>query len=114
MKKVLVVEDHEAVQTAIYNGLKNSAAVLQASGSQQARELFAANPDISIILMDFNIGDPKVNGATLTSDFRKAGYNGLIVAMGDDEWARKLMMKNGATHEIDKRLVVQLALRLLK
>ena len=58
--KILVIDDHVLIRQAMHGVLKKlrrDAVVLDASNSQQAMQIIATHPDISLILLDLTLPD---------------------------------------------------------
>lgn len=114
MKKVLVVEDYEMQRALIHARLKRIAEVMLAENSRQARHMFKTNPEVYLIMMDFDLGAAESTGADLIREFLASGFHGPIIAMSSYPESNQKMMKAGATHFCDKHEAASLAHLLLK
>lgn len=97
MKKILVVDDHPIVLEGLSGILKREgyAAVSAVSGSEAIGKLTAAQ-DISIAVIDLNLGDG-VSGLDLISAMRNIcpGIRILVYTMYDDLWNVSKIMELG-------------------
>lgn len=70
MKKVLVVEDETAIREfEVINLKRGGYTVVEASTGEEALEIYDAQPDIDIALLDITM--PKMDGFTLCKELRK-------------------------------------------
>ncbi|MFX0555691.1 ATP-binding protein [Maribacter sp. CXY002] len=76
--KILVAEDEEINFYLLNIWLKDLGTVLHAKNGQEALDLFYANPDIEIIVMDIRM--PILNGLEVTKEIRKSNTTIPIIA----------------------------------
>jgi len=111
---VLVVEDDEQDRFLIVRRLRLWAYVLEAENSADAQKIYEDNPDIDIILMDFDLGFGSLNGLVLTMWFREQGFKGPIVAMSSSSESSKSMVEAGANFISSKGSVDEDAIQILE
>ena len=79
--KILVVDDHALIREAlrgVLKDLKGDATVLEASSGGQAMQVIAANPDVSLVLLDLNL--PDRDGFSVLSELGE-GYPAITVVV---------------------------------
>ena len=94
-RRIMVVEDEKVNLMLIERMLKASGFdVLTAADGQEALEVFMANPDISLVLMDIMV--PKYDGFELTAMIREGKFSGLknvpivaVTALADSDSRQK-------------------------
>jgi CheY-like chemotaxis protein len=95
-KKILIVEDDYSSKLYLNKVLERmGATLLNASDGKEALDIFNANPDIDIILMDIQL--PVLDGYTCTKMIRESDKSVVIIAqtaygMSDD---RDRMISSG-------------------
>ncbi len=98
--KILVVEDHPSVQTAIKFFLKKKDPgfkVLEALDLDSAKALFYQNKNsIDAIVMDFELGD-NVDTADLAKEFRKI-FDGPMIANSSSQGHNIVLMNSGCDY----------------
>jgi len=78
-KKILIVEDDYSSKLYLNKVLERiGATLLNASDGKEALDVFNANPDIDIILMDIQL--PVLDGYTCTKMIRESGRSVVIIA----------------------------------
>lgn len=116
--KVLVVDDDKWLQKMITLQLENGIAVLSAHTLAEARTLFAANPDIRLVVLDgclrsaFQVQTPDT--LPLIPEIRET-FRGPIIAASSIPSFRQVMMEAGCDHDCgDKRGLSREIRRLLE
>jgi CheY-like chemotaxis protein len=95
-KKILIVEDDYSSRLYLNKALEHiGATLLNANDGKEALDVFNANPDIDIILMDIQL--PVLDGYTSTKMIRESGRSVVIIAQtaygfSDD---RELILSSG-------------------
>jgi two-component system cell cycle response regulator DivK len=118
-KKILVVEDDEISKEFFEEVLKPTEAILFfAKEGKAAIEIYRANPDIDIILMDIQL--PVMDGQQAADEIRKINKNVVIIAQtayamsddrqkylssGFDDYISKPINPNGLLEMIDNYLL---------
>jgi CheY-like chemotaxis protein len=78
-KKILIVEDDYSSKLYLNKVLERiGATLLNASDGKEALDIYNANPDIDIILMDIQL--PVLDGYTCTKMIRESGRGVVIIA----------------------------------
>lgn len=98
IKKILVVEDHRSIREIFVASLYDESSdivVLQAANSEQAREIFANNPDIQMVVMDYNLNGDSSTGADLTREMLAQNAKLYIVANSCDEDLNRELIASG-------------------
>jgi CheY-like chemotaxis protein len=67
--KVLIVDDHSVFRKVIRSMLDKSLPILEAADGVEGLALLKANPDITLVLSDYNM--PKMNGLQMIEALRK-------------------------------------------
>ncbi len=113
LPKVLLVDDNKDLHTTIEMGLEGEADLLSALTLESARELFTANPDIQIIVMDGCLNSAPGAVQTpetlpLIHEFRRT-FRGPMIAASDFDSFREVMVLAGCDRECEKvRLLKEL------
>jgi PAS domain S-box-containing protein len=111
---ILVVEDEEANQIFIKELLETTKInITLAENGTQAIEMYKANPNFDIILLDIRL--PDILGLDVAKEIRKTNTTIPIIAqtayaMGDD---RELSLKSGCTNYISKPIDINLLLTMI-
>jgi DNA-binding response OmpR family regulator len=107
LPKVLVVEDDRMLQRMIALQLRDTATVLSAHTLDEARNLFANNPDVRLVVLDgclgsaFRVQIPDT--LPLIPEMREI-FHGPIIAASSFPSFREMMMGAGCDHHcVDKR-----------
>jgi CheY-like chemotaxis protein len=111
LPKVLVVEDNRMLQERFAERLEGKVTVLSAHTVEEARHLFAANPDVRVIALDGYLrpafGDPRPpDTLPLVSEFRQT-FRGKIIAMAFFPHHRQALVAAGCDHSCDKENLPQ-------
>ncbi len=69
--KVLIVDDHAVFRRMVRSMLPQHLVPVEAENGEAAQAVYTANPDIRLILTDFNM--PKINGLDMIVRLRAAG-----------------------------------------
>ena len=101
-KKVLIVEDRDTTQSGYRASLQDDVQLLQAFTIEQAREIFGANPDIDLIVMDGCVPGFEINTPPLVREFRKT-FRGPIIATSSSSDYRQELMLAGCSHEVGSK-----------
>ncbi len=82
--------------------------VLQAFRLEQGSELFAAHPDIALVVMDgcVNNKENKLDSRPLVREMRAISPSIPMIAASSDSSYRKRLMEAGCDHEAEKEHVV--------
>jgi len=113
MPKVLVVEDQYGYFEQIKSGLDGKAEVLHAATLDKADELFFANPDIDVVIMDACVPGDDPSSMPLVEKIRGSGFQKPIIACSSASDYRAMLIEAGASHESGKYGAGRLALELL-
>lgn len=114
MSKVLIIEDDGIAILSICTNLENKdIEVLLARTLLEAANLFSANQDVDIIVMDACLGSKLPNTITLTETIVASGFEGHIIASSSKPLFSEDLVKAGATHVVEKNSVVKKILELL-
>ncbi len=111
-KKVLVVEDDKDYHEYYKQALDNKVIIISALTIEDARRIFAENPDLGAIVMDACVPGRNPTTLGLTEEFRKI-FKGPMIAVSNDEDFREMLMKKGCDHESKKRDVPHKVLAVL-
>ena len=101
--KVLVVDDQPTIFTNLNYRYDGQAVFLSASTEEEARRLFADNPDIELIIMDACLDGPKPDTIGLVQYFRREGFEGLIIAVSSDSRYLEGLQEAGCNVGLYKR-----------
>lgn len=113
MKKILLVEDDQRFQDLYKEIFEGSAEILSALTVGQAREVFANNPDIAAIVMDFSVPGLESNTLALVREIRKSGFDRPIIADSNMPACCRLLCLAGCDYECDKASVPDFLRKLL-
>ncbi|MBI4149277.1 response regulator [Candidatus Woesearchaeota archaeon] len=104
--KVLIVEDEEGLYLVMWRRTLGDAAVtlLSAPSIAEARQLFAANPDIAAIAVDACVPGREPNTLSLVQEFRQT-FHGPMIAISGNEDYRQQLIQAGCSHECSKHLL---------
>lgn len=113
--KVLIVDDEEEWRERWTRRLtREGAEVLKASSLAEGEELFEANPDITLVIMDACVpGLCQPNSMPLVEKIRQTFKGPIVAASGRPDF-RKLLMDAGANREASKNEVSALVSQILK
>jgi YesN/AraC family two-component response regulator len=75
-KKIVVVEDEEAIRRTFFLILQKKYLVYLAEDSKEALRRFK-NTDVDLIIADLKL--PDLNGLEMIAKFREAGYKGEVI-----------------------------------
>ncbi len=96
MKKILVVNDEQSIQTMLHEILmQHGFLTIAALTQEEGLELFMENPDVSAILLDGCVPGRVLNTLPLLKKFTNAFFPGPIVAMSSNPDFRKEMTAPG-------------------
>lgn len=116
MSKILVINDSADVQIRIASFFKvageGEIKIIQAFNPAEARKKLEENPDVKVIMMDFDFGLGWQNGAELTRNIIENGFTGEIIAMSSSKDSRMKIVKAGAKWERPSGTAHRLALSL--
>jgi CheY-like chemotaxis protein len=102
LKKVLVVDDNESLQRSLKNVLsRHGIIVLSALTIGEAEELFSANPDVNLIVMDACVPGDRPNTISLVQKIRQK-YAGPMIACSSLREYRHLLIEAGCDQEASK------------
>lgn len=115
--KVLVVEDNRMLQKVIAMRLEGKATVLAAHTVEEARRLFAANPDIRVIALDGYLssaldGRRPPDTLPLIPEFHRT-FQGKMIAMASSPDHRREMTEAGCDFQICEKKLLPLEVELL-
>lgn len=102
--KVLIVEDSRGWQIMYARDLNGRVEILSAYSVAEAEKLFAANPDISAVVIDACVPGDEPTTQPLVSKIR-GSFTGPMIASSGAARFRKALMGYGCDHEADKRNV---------
>ena len=103
-EKVLIVEDHAPLQEVWKLALRGKVEIISAFSIEEAKEKFAANPDIVAIIVDACVPGSEPNTMSLLREFR-ATFNGLIIATSNVPEYRQDLVLAGCDIECEKHSV---------
>ncbi|MCX6723583.1 MAG: hypothetical protein NT155_00200 [Candidatus Staskawiczbacteria bacterium] len=114
MKKVIIIDDKQNLQQSWKNQLQGKAEVVSATSLSQAREQFAAHPDVALVVMDACVDntDDMIDSIPLTKEIR-ARFAGPMLATSMSQRYRQKLMESGCDHECGKLDVVRKILEIL-
>lgn len=102
-KKVLVVED-EMWRFEYWQGkLGDRATIIGASTIEEGEELFGANPDIDVIVIDGCVPGSELNTIPLVRKFRET-FKGPMIAISGNGSFREELMKVGCNREAEDKM----------
>ncbi len=106
MKKVLIIEDERPILDLLKELLSGVLEVVTAVSVEEAREKFAANPDIVAIAVDgsiegFSASSELPNTPVLVTEFRRT-FTGPIIAISNRQEFQELLMAAGCDHQCEK------------
>lgn len=104
--KILIVEDYASYRDLCHKGLKEALGEegyigLEAATHQQAEEIFAQNPDISVIIMDACLDGNTPDTLDLIKKFRET-FRGPMVAASTDSDHNTLLCNAGCDLRVKK------------
>ncbi len=98
MKKILVVDDEDFFHEIIRKKLKDKVTILSAFTIEQAEEVFSANPDLDIIVMDACVPGDSPTTPPLVRRMREI-FSGPIIATSSLGRYRRKLVEAGCDHE---------------
>ncbi len=103
--KILVVEDSMVFRKVLKETLENLFfKVIAVNHGEEALGMLKENPDISLVLTDYNM--PVMNGLELTKEIRKKYKKSelcvMVLSSSDDEETNAMFLKQGANDYINK------------
>ena len=113
LPKVLVVEDDEYNRVKLRRSLKNRVILLEADSLKKGGQLFRANPDVALVVMDACVDDSLIDSEPLVRKIRKT-FKGPMIASSSLPEYQELLLKAGCDHQASRREVPALVRRLLK
>ncbi|MBI2454361.1 MAG: hypothetical protein HYV54_02220 [Parcubacteria group bacterium] len=99
--KVLVVEDNQRWQDTFARKFGQDFQLLQATTIEQGEELFLANPDIGIVVMDACVPGDDPNTMNLVKKIRET-FVGKMIASSSVKDYREILMAAGCSHQCPK------------
>jgi CheY-like chemotaxis protein len=105
MEKILLVEDNRTIISTVKLSLANIAEVLAAETVEEARLMFAQNPDIVLIAMDGRLHSGHIETVELTREIRSQ-FSGVMVAISGDYEAQKLLIEAGCDRHCYKGQII--------
>ncbi len=100
--KVLIVEDDRDYKNICVRPLqKHDVIIIWANTIEMARELFANNQDVSIIVLDACMPGDELNTLELLSEFRQSFFGPIIANSSKREYVEQMIL-NGCTHRAYK------------
>lgn len=112
MKKVLIVEDTERLHRQWREELGNEIELISAYSIGEAERLFAANPDITAIVMDACVPGSTPNTQPLVRKIRET-FTGPIIATSGAAFYREGLLQAGCSHEASKNDVPKMVCEVL-
>lgn len=117
IKKVLVVDDNRDIQQTFLKVLEyliKDVEVLQAYTVKEAREFFAENTDIGLIVVVVQLSSESlIENIALTKKFRKTFKGPIVAASFFSEFNEKLM-KAGCDYQVQKEDILSTLKKILK
>ena len=103
--KVLVVEDNEQWQAVFAGRYGEQFELLQATTIEDGEELFFANPDIGIVVMDACVPGDDPNSIPLVRKISKT-FTGKMIASSGSSMFRQMLVDAGCNHQCDKHILI--------
>ncbi|MEK7664082.1 MAG: hypothetical protein AAB340_01370 [Patescibacteria group bacterium] len=102
MKKVLVVNDNEKIQSIVRTfGELLSFAAIQATSLKEGKDLYDQNQDVDLIVMDGSVdNNHELDSIPLVKEMRKT-YEGPILAASSNFLYNEDLIRAGCSHKID-------------
>ncbi|MDD5289807.1 MAG: hypothetical protein PHT40_01230 [Patescibacteria group bacterium] len=118
MKKVLVVEDRDSDFSPMervfkFHDKNSEIEILHAKTLKEGENLFFANPDVEVIIMDACVEGDEPDSMPLIEKIVKSGFKKPIIAASGSSLNNDELITAGATHKADKYKAVKLALQFL-
>lgn len=110
--KILVVDDTKHWHFRWREELGDKVLIVSAFSIEEAREHFAANPDIVAIVMDACVPGDRPTTLPLVEEFRRT-FKGPIVAVSSIPSYRKQLVIVGCDYESDKDYLSSKILKIL-
>lgn len=98
-EKLLIVDDDRSWQRSLARSLQEKVTLLQAFSLEQGEQIFLANPDVDLIVMDGCVPGYRLNSLPLIRKIRET-YKGPIVAASSDADNREEMVRAGCSHNV--------------
>ena len=112
-KKVLVVDDDKSIHEFLATRMKDKVVLLKALTLQQGEELFNANPDISVVVIDACVPGNQPNSQWLVRKIRKTFVDLPIIAISSVNAYQQKLLLAGCSHECDKMSIPEKLLEFL-
>lgn len=100
-RKVLVVDDMDWVHEILEMELDGKVTLLKALTLERGQELFYANPDICVVVIDACVPGHSPNSQWLIRKIRKT-FKGPMVAISSSPIYRKELLLAGCNYESEK------------
>ena len=100
-KKILVIDDEDFFHEVIKEGLGDRVTILSVFSIEEAEEVFSANPDLCLIVMDACVPGDSPTTPPLVRRIRES-FNGPIIATSSLDTYRRKLMEAGCDHESTK------------
>ncbi len=101
MKKILVVDNEDFFHEVIKKGLGGKVTIFSAFSIKEAEEVFAANSDLCVIVMDACVPGHSPTTPPLVRKIRES-FSGPIIATSSSPAYRQELMRVGCDHESTK------------
>jgi len=114
-RKVLVVDDDPGgcVHELFRRRLGKDVILLDAWTLEEGRELFNANPDVSVVVMDACVGGKSPNSQELVREIHRTSFELPIIAISEQEKYRQELVSAGCSAECEKQSCPQMVRKLL-
>lgn len=111
--KVLVVEDDEVWQEIFTEKLEDEVTFLKAFTVKEAEELFAANPNIDVAVIDACVPGDRPTTPPLVRKIRET-FTGPMIAVSSMDTYRDKLVEAGCSHQCSKEKLPELLPALLR
>lgn len=110
--KILIVEDRQFYHELWSRSLGDKVLILGAYTIEEAEALFAANPELALIVMDACVPGDWPTTLPLVRKIRET-FSGPMIAVSSESAYRRKLMERGCDHESDKDDLPQKILEIL-
>ena len=112
MKKILVVDDEDFYHDVIKKGLSGKVIILSVFTIEDDEEVFSANPDLCLIVMDACVPGDSPTTPPLVRRIRES-FDGPIIATSSLDTYRRKLMEAGCDHESTKLKLLEKIIAIL-
>ncbi len=105
MKKLLLVEGNSKWAMRIKSGLAGLAEITWVNNLYDAEDVFFES-DFDLVVLDACVDEPQPDSLPLLKNIKESGFKGPIIAISTIDNYLWFMRKAGASHPVEKHLVV--------